>query len=126
MRLILVERPDGMADRRDDRRRVDGRANHDAASRVADLVALFVHAIDRGLQLVEHAALADRLHDADDRVPVALLARFPNLNLWPSGDRSREMPIRERLVDDRDGSVGLPIGGVEESPSRSFAPTVAK
>ena len=41
-RLILVQRPDRLTDRRDDRRRLDRRSNHDAVVQVADLVALLV------------------------------------------------------------------------------------
>ena len=101
-----------MTDRRDDRRRLDGRSNHDAAVQVAHLVALLEHAIDRGLRFLQHATFADLLHDADDRVPMAVSAETE-----PSAQRrlAGEVAIRKRLVDDRHRRIGLLIRRAEES-----------
>ena len=49
------------------------RSHHDAGVDVADLIAVFVQPIDSGLHLFQDAGLTDRFHDADNRVPVALV-----------------------------------------------------
>src|SRR5688572_23168250 len=102
-------------DSRDDRRWLDGRSNHEAEVEAADLVAVFVQPIDSGLYLLQHTGFADRLEDADNRVPVALFTCISKLE--PAAERRLvlEMASGKRLVDDGQGQLGRLIGGAEES-----------
>ena len=113
--LVPVDRPDRLPDRRNDRRRFDRRADHDPAGLVPALVRLFVHAIDRGPQFLRHAAIANFLHDADDRVPVALAAEASELESRAERRASRKVTVGERLVDDRRGRLRAAVGDVEEA-----------
>ena len=78
-----------------------GRANHDAARQATDLVGLFVQAIHRGPQRFSHADLTNLLHDADDRVPVALAVELSVLEPRANRRTSWEVAIRKGFVDDR-------------------------
>src|SRR5215813_1899984 len=80
--LFLIHRPNRLAHPWDDRRRLHACANHDRArlsSLCLPLVCLFVQEINCGSRLFPNAHLANSLHDADDRVPVALFVKLPEL-----------------------------------------------
>ena len=90
-RLVLIDGPDRLPDRRNDRRRLDRVRTTMPLGSIHALVRLFVHAIDRGLQFFRHAAITNLLHDADDRVPVALLAQASELESLAQRRPSRKV-----------------------------------
>src|SRR5215510_446360 len=99
-RLVLIDGPYRLPNRRDNRLRLDRCTNHDAARPVPGLVRLFVHTIDRGLQFLRHAAFAYFLYYADYRVPVSLAAPTFELESRAQRRTSRKIAIRKGFVDD--------------------------
>src|SRR5258708_16925626 len=75
-----------------------------------------MHPIDRGLRFIQHAALTDVVHHADNRVPMALLVvESPKLESLAQRRLAGIVAIRKRLVDDCHWSIGLVIRRAEES-----------
>ena len=74
---------------------------------------MLAHAINCRLRFRKHAAFGDLLDDADDRIPVALIAYVPKLELFAERRLAGEVAIRERLVHDRDRRIGLLIRSAE-------------
>ena len=81
-----------------------------------DLVGLIVQAIHRGPQLFCHADLTNLLHDADDRVPVALFVKLSVLESFANRRTSWEVAVRKGLVDDRHGRSRTPVRYLKEAP----------
>src|SRR5262249_16330196 len=80
------------------------------------LVRLFVQEINGGPQLSRYAALANLLHDADDRVPIALVTSVSELESFAERGAPREVAVRERLVDNG-GRHARPALGWTEIPA---------
>ncbi len=80
-----------------------------------DLVGLIVQAIHRGPQLFCHADLTNLLHDADDRVPVALFVKLSVLESCAKRRTSWKVSIRKGFVDDRHRRFRTPVGYLKEA-----------
>jgi hypothetical protein len=89
--------------------------HNDAELEAADLVAVFVQPIDGGLHVLQHAGFANRLHDADNRIPVTFFTCISKLE--PPAERrlALEMAGGKRLVDDGQGQRGRLVRRAEES-----------
>src|SRR5206468_7647017 len=93
--LVPVDGPDRLPDSRHDRGWLDRCSDDDPAGLVAGLVCLFVHAVHGGPQFLRDPAIANLLHDADDRVPVALGAEASELESAAQRRASRKVTVGE-------------------------------
>src|SRR5206468_146851 len=85
-----------------------------AAWPVVALDRLLVNAIDGGPRVLSHAGITDLLHDADDRVPVAIRTELAELEPLAERRAPRVVAIRKGLIDDGHRRIRVSIGCVEK------------